>query len=282
MQKSKILGLGAVVLMAAGLAACGGNEGSENQDVEIDSFAFNQVLKSASRNYLLKIDGDDHYLNISARIAWPEKLGHADIAQLQDSLASYTFGDSIYATPDEAIINFIDGIHDLKNYFDEIDEISVVDSIPSDQPAFIMRSEAEMTDVNEEYVTYTVTNSQYLGGAHGEVMQFPFTYDLEHANVLTASDYFLPGHEKEVLDIIKQSLADQMGTTPEHLAKMGIFAYDNVGVGMPYIKGETLFIHYNIYEIAPYAAGQFDIPVSSVLISPYLRPEVKTLIGYDY
>lgn len=282
MRKFLIFGIGGLALMSLGLVGCGGSEKESSGKVDIHNFSVNQVLKSASRNYQLTIDGEHYYLNIGATVAWPEKLGHADIAELQDSLASYTFGDSIYATPDEAITTFIDGVKELKDYFGEIQDIKVVDSIPLENPAFILRTNAEMIDVTPEYVTYAVTNSQYLGGAHGEVATLPFTYDLTNGKVMNASNFFATDSIAPVIDIIKSSLAAQLSTTTEHLAKMGIFQYDYAGVGYPYVKDGMLYVHYNPYDIAPYAAGAFDIPVNSVLIAPYLTPEAKELIGYDY
>ncbi|MDE6557389.1 MAG: RsiV family protein [Duncaniella sp.] len=284
MKINSIAALCCIGLLAGEFVSCGGHSDKSQESVDIKSFAYNQVLKSASRNYLLVIDGQPHYLNIGAVIEWPEKIGHHDISQLQDSLASYTFGDSIYSTPDDAIRNFIDGVKDLKDYFGEIDEISVVDSIPSDEPAFILKTEASMVDISRDYVTYKVSNSQYLGGAHGEVASLPFTFDLVNGKVMTPDSYFVEGDsvKSAVIDIVKESLAYQYGYTPQQLQKAGIFQYDNAGIGYPYIKDGILYIHYNPYDIAPYSAGSFDIPVNSVMISSYLTPEVKELIGYDY
>ncbi|WP_368506410.1 RsiV family protein [uncultured Duncaniella sp.] len=52
--------------------------------------------------------------------------------------------------------------------------------------------------------------------------------------------------------------------------------------GIPYISGNTLYFHYDPYEIGPYAMGSVDVAVYPYEIERFLQPSVIRLFDQGF
>lgn len=263
------------------VTGCGVNEEKTQQcDVEITQFPVREVIMTADRYYCGKSESDTVYLDRYVSLLWPEDLGDTDVKVLQDSLLRYCFGDSVSATPVQAIERYVCDTSDLDGEYGPGYDVTPVDSLPvsiGGLGCYFENVIASVIDLNEEIVTYRVLTSYYMGGAHPMTAIHPFTYDLDNRRVLSLDDILTPEGVDSIMPVIRNALARQLDEPVDKLRRAGIFVSQFNYPGYPYIANNTLYFHYNPYEIAPYSSGMIDVAVYPYEVDLYLRPEVRRL-----
>ncbi|MCM1163656.1 MAG: RsiV family protein [Muribaculaceae bacterium] len=289
MKRSLYIPAASCVMAAALLAAsCSGGSNaakdSASGESTIKEFTVNQSIKSSERNYLVTFEGDSVYVDFSTSIHWPEKIGSADLTTLRDSLMLYCYADTADRNIDRAIISFMTNTSAIDSITPD-EKIVAVDSIPEGMDymrSWFANVTASIYELNEDMVTYNVVTSSYLGGAHPFTSTRPFTYDLRTGRVLNAENMFVAGSFDELMQIITNTLANQLNVKPSQLENAGIFVNQLTYPGQPYIAGGAVVFHYNQYDIAPYSMGPIEVTVYPNEINHILTPEVKTLFDDQY
>lgn len=261
-------------------SSCVNGEKDSSRD-RITNFEVKQAIKTADKNYKVVTDYGTVYLDIYTSIHWPEQLGNADLKVLQDSLLYFAYGDTVSKKVDNAIMAFIDDT----SLIDGATEVTPVDSMPDagdTMPAYFNNVTATVLDMDEEMVTYQVTSSSYLGGAHPYTNIRPFTYDMRSGTVLNIDNMFKPEARDSIVPVIVNALARQLDVTPANLDRAGIFSSQLTYAGAPYVMNNTLYFHYNPYEIAPYSSGMIDVVVYPYEVEGMLTPEARSLFDIGY
>ena len=120
----------------------------------------------------------------------------------------------------------------------------------------------------DDIVVYIADVDYYEGGAHGITQQLVMNFDPDTGEQLTLKKVFVPGAETRLTELLLQRLMDMHDVNSvealrakDFLYSMDMFPSENFIMG----TDELTFI-YNIYEIAPYAAGRTEItlPYSDV------------------
>lgn len=283
MMKNLLVLASGAVLASAIVSSCGDSDSKRKPEVEINSFAVNQVIMTADRNFRVVMMGDTTYLDQYVSIHWPKSLGGADVKVLQDSLMAYCFGDSIFPTPEDAITYFVSDTSVLGDSEEGL-EISQVDSLPAndDMRCYFNNVMATVMELDEVKVTYQVTSSTYLGGAHPSTAIHPFTYDLAEGRVLGLDDILTQAGRDSIMPIIVSALARQLDVPESRLSRAGIFTSQLTYPGQPYINNNILYFHYNPYDIAPYSSGMIDVAVYPYEVERFLQPGVKNMFDLGY
>lgn len=286
-MKSSILIIPAVAtVLALGVTSCSQSDktADNQQQVTISEFKVDQTIKTADVNYLVTFDGDTAYFDVSTAIHWPERIGSADIKPLQDSLINYCFGDTSRMGVNKAIEAYLADTSVVDSLSAD-EKIVRVDSVPKSQDdlrSWFWSVTASVDELNEDMVTYEVSTSSYIGGAHPNTVTHPFTYDLKTAQVLTLDNIFVPEARDSIMPVIVNALARQLNVTPANLGQAEIFVDQLVDPGMPYISNGALVFHYNPYDIAPYSVGPVEVTVYPYEIENWLTPEVKNLFADQF
>lgn len=278
MKKIYLPLVGCVAALMA--VSCGSNSGSGASSTGgVRNFDVNMTVKSAEKFYQTDVYGDTVYIDVSTSIQWPERIGDFDIASLQDTIVSYSFGKDKVA--ERNIDKIISGYIADTSFIGDDSECNAIDSIPGgdDAAPYFYDVTATLVEVNEQMVTYQISAFAYTGGAHPYGASHPFTYDLSRGCVLTAENMFRAGSEKEVLSIVQNGLARQLGVNPSQLESAGIFVSQFTSPGQPYINNDVIVFHFNPYDIAPYSMGNIDVAVYPYELNEYLAPEVKALLN---
>lgn len=265
------------LLTAAALASlvsgCGGRDGSAS-DSGITEFQVCETLLTADRNYKMATEYGDVYLDLYTSLHWPEKLGENDLGVLQDSILYYAYGDTVATDVRKAVKAFAADI----SVVDGATLISEVDSLPEDQMTYSNSVVGSIIEVNEEMLTYQVVTSSYLGGAHPMTATRPFTYSFAQKEVLSNDNMFVEGVTADsIMPMIREALARQLSVPVSGLERAGIFTSQLTYPGRPYIASNTLYFHYDPYEIGPYSLGAVDVAVYPGEIDSFLRPEIRSL-----
>jgi len=283
-MKKLVLYASCLLLVGAVATVCGCSDTKKSDGgVEITQFAVNEVIMTADQNYRAVMAGDTVYFDQYVSLLWPKAFGNADLKILRDSLMSYCFGDTAYAGPEEAIRHFISDTSALTGDGENgsvYESVEPVDSLPAGIAAsgcYFNNVTATVMEMDEEMVTYQVSSSSYLGGAHPFTAVRPFTYDFDTERVLTLDNMFTSEGRDSIMPVIVNALARQLDVPVSGLDRAGIFSAQLTYPGQPYIYNNMLYFHYNPYDIAPYSSGMIDVAVYPYEVDRYLKPEVSRL-----
>ena len=117
-------------------------------------------------------------------------------------------------------------------------------------------------------VTYTGTDYEYTGGAHGYTGIGHDVFDLTTGEIVTEADLFAEGYEEAVADLLAASLEVYLADIDEDPEMMFSMPEPNDNFA---VSEEGITWTYNPYEIAPYSMGIIDLTVSWADLKPYLR-----------
>ncbi|WP_297067787.1 DUF3298 and DUF4163 domain-containing protein [uncultured Duncaniella sp.] len=261
------------------LAASCGNRNEVPADSEISEFEIHKKLLTADRSYRVVTDYGTVYLEMYTSVQWPEKFGGNDIKVLQDSVLNFAYSDTTSVSIHDAIRKYLDDT----SFLEGVKEIVPVDTLPSDSMTYFSSVTGSVLDLDEGMVTYQLVSSSYLGGAHPMTATHPFTYDFAESRVLDNSNIFRPGTPTDsIVPVIREALARQLGVPVSRLKNEGVFADQLTYPGIPYISGNTLYFHYDPYEIGPYAMGSVDVAVYPYEIERFLQPSVVRLFDQGF
>ncbi|HBG69494.1 MAG: hypothetical protein A2W93_01220 [Bacteroidetes bacterium GWF2_43_63] len=164
--------------------------------------------------------------------------------------------DAVY--PDDMIKNFdISYIQDYTSMYEsgeaEIDEFISNWEI-YDEVSVLFQKNGLLGFVSAGY--------EYTGGAHGLYGSVNYTYDSQSGKLLTLEDIFVINYESILETAINDQLRSDLNLAPDALLSDEGFFVEVVTATQNFILSETsITFHYNVYEIAPYAAGSIDITI---------------------
>ena len=123
---------------------------------------------------------------------------------------------------------------------------------------------SEAATGREGVIVYTTVLDYYEGGAHGINQRLIMNFDSKTGEQITLKDFFVPGFEQPLCDILLRALIAETGARDEndlrdkgYLYSMDMFAPVNFALG----KNAVTFV-YNPYEIAPYAMGMTELELT--------------------
>lgn len=153
-----------------------------------------------------------------------------------------------------------------------------------DQPDYVLQW-TEITRafvrLNECYLLVVEnTTSAYQGGAHGVYGSTYGIFDIMAGRRLGNADLFLPGAEARLRPILERKAREVMRErvgAPEDTDASGGNSYFLHEGNFPiteniYLRRDGIGFHYNVYEIAAYAAGDFDLVLTWNELRGILRP----------
>lgn len=122
----------------------------------------------------------------------------------------------------------------------------------------------------EKLATFAISFYDYEGGAHGIEGNRYFTIDLTTRHILTLNDLF---NEKD-LPKVKTLLWEQYNNSnKEYEPLIGADSF-NLSNNI-YLDSRGVHFIYDVYEIAPYAAGEQDLLLYFGQLEELFRPEFK-------
>lgn len=122
----------------------------------------------------------------------------------------------------------------------------------------------------EKLATFAISYYDYEGGAHGIESNRYFTIDLTTRHILTLNDLF---NEKD-LPKVKTLLWEQYNNSnKEYEPVIGADSF-NLSNNI-YLDSRGVHFIYDVYEIAPYAAGEQDLLLYFGQLEELFKPEFK-------
>ena len=123
---------------------------------------------------------------------------------------------------------------------------------------------------SEALISVKFDSNIFTGGAHGYSSTSYLNFDSQNGTLLNKADLFT----EEFQDFVEEDFRKKQNIAPDtNINSTGMFFKDdsfhlpnNIG-----ITGDSIILHYNAYEIAPYAAGNFILEYSKNNIKQYLK-----------
>ncbi len=146
-------------------------------------------------------------------------------------------------------------------------------NLPEVEDKFVANVDFEVKKNSDNILSIKVRYYKYSGGAHGYYEDTSYNIDMRNGKILTLSDLF-----KENLDY-KKVIDDEIRRQIEKIVKndkeyKGVYQFNGIKSNNKfYIQDDNLVIYFDLYEIAPYAAGQPEFLINVSTISHILKEE---------
>lgn len=136
---------------------------------------------------------------------------------------------------------------------------------------------ARLMDVVGNIFSYSIEQYVYMGGAHGIGTRFFYNYDMTTGNLLKEEMLFSEGYKEELTQLLRHNLVLQ--TEDLHSdsdLENSEFRQESIVPNNNFcIQSDGISWHFNPYDIAPYAYGDTDIFVPAKELKPLLRAEIE-------
>lgn len=145
---------------------------------------------------------------------------------------------------------------------------------PEGEVKFVANTDFEVKKNSDNMLSILVKYYKYSGGAHGYYENIAYDIDMRDGNILKLSDLFKAQvNYKEVINKEIRNQIEDLGKTDKE--NVGIYQFNSIKDDQKfYIQDDNLVIYFDLYDIAPYAAG---IPEFLVNIN-----SISHILKYDY
>lgn len=165
---------------------------------------------------------------------------------------------------------------DILNFYEESlkEAQSFLEDFELDESRFIADASFEVKKNTSNIISILVKYYKYSGGAHGYYEYIPYNFDLRSGKNLTLKEIFKQGVDYKIIinnEIEKQ--IKELGKKEKDLDKV----YDFYGIKENqkfYLEDGNIVIYFDLYDIAPYAAGIPEFPI--------IVENIKNHISEDY
>ncbi|WP_434799768.1 DUF3298 and DUF4163 domain-containing protein [Terrisporobacter vanillatitrophus] len=157
---------------------------------------------------------------------------------------------------------------DILNFYEQSlkEAQSFLEDFELDESNFVADASYEVKKNTGNATSILIEYYKYSGGAHGYYEYVPYNIDLRNGDNLTLKDIFKTDVDyKEIIDKEIENQIKELGKKDKDLDKV----YDFYGIKENqkfYLEDEKIVIYFDLYDIAPYAAGipQFPIIVDNI------------------
>jgi len=138
--------------------------------------------------------------------------------------------------------------------------------LPDEQNKFVANSDFEIKKNSDNILSLVVEYYKYSGGAHGYYEDVAYNIDIRTGKNIKLQDLFKDGYDykniinKNIISQIEQLVIDD----PQN---KGIYEFSSIKENQKfYIQDDNIVIYFDLYDIAPYAAGipKFKINIKNI------------------
>ena len=151
------------------------------------------------------------------------------------------------------------------------------DALPEVEYNFVANVDFDVKKNSDNILSILIKYYKYAGGAHGYYENVAYNIDIRSGKFLTLSDLF-----KEDIDY-KSVINEEIRIQIEELIKSdeqnkGVYEFKSIEDKQKfYIQDDNLVVYFDLYDIAPYAAGIPEFIINVNKIDHILKPEYKEI-----
>ena len=117
-------------------------------------------------------------------------------------------------------------------------------------------------------MSYIVYAYSYNGGAHGDEGEYAMVFDLNTGDIISESDYFIPGYESELSQMLSAHLREAFLDPADYES---LFMKDIESNGNFMVSDNGVSFIYSPYEIGPHSLGTIKVTIPWEEISGILK-----------
>ena len=151
------------------------------------------------------------------------------------------------------------------------------DALPEVENKFVANVDFDVKKNSDNILSILIKYYKYAGGAHGYYENVAYNIDIRNGNFLTIDNLFKEGSDYK--NIINEEIRRQI----EELIKLdeqnkGVYEFKSIEDKQKfYIQDDNIVVYFDLYDIAPYAAGIPEFIINVNKIDHILKPEYKEI-----
>ena len=152
---------------------------------------------------------------------------------------------------------------DILNFYEQSlkEAQSFLEDFELDESNFVADVSYEVKKNTPNAISILVKYYKYSGGAHGYYEYVPYNIDLTNGNNIALNEIFKPDEDyKTIINKEIENQIKELGEKEKDLDKV----YDFYGIKENqkfYLEDGKIVVYFDLYEIAPYAAGTPEFPI---------------------
>lgn len=165
--------------------------------------------------------------------------------------------------------------NDIMNFYNQAQQEAkeYLGKIPSKDEKFVANVNYEVKKNSDNVLSIIVRYYKYSGGAHGYYEDVPYNLDMINGKLLQLNELFKQNSEyKNVIDSeIRKQIESIIKNDKEY---KDVYQFEGIKSDNKfYIQDDNVIIYFDLYEIAPYAAGQPEFFINSSVINHILKDQ---------
>ena len=155
-----------------------------------------------------------------------------------------------------------------KDYYENIEEV---------ENKFVANVDYDIKKNSDDILSIMIIYYKFAGGAHGDYEHVLYNIDMKNGKFISLSDLFKKNIDYKT--VINEEIRKQI----EELIKIdkqnkGVYELEGISDKQKfYIQDDNLVIYFDLYEIAPYAAGMPEFIINVNKIDHILKTEYKNI-----
>ena len=151
------------------------------------------------------------------------------------------------------------------------------DALPEVENKFVANVDFDVKKNSDNILSILIKYYKYAGGAHGYYENVAYNIDIRNGNIITIDNLFKEGSDYK--NIINEEIRNQI----EELIKLdeqnkGVYEFKSIEDKQKfYIQDDNIVVYFDLYDIAPYAAGIPEFIINVNKIDHILKPEYKEI-----
>lgn len=138
--------------------------------------------------------------------------------------------------------------------------------LPDEQNKFVANVDFEVKKNSDNMLSLVLKYYKYSGGAHGYYENVAYNIDIRNGKNLNLKDLFKEGYDykKVINEKIREEIEELVKKDPQN---NGIYEFNGIKEEQKfYIQDDNIVIYFDLYDIAPYAAGipEFQININTI------------------
>lgn len=256
--------LAGAAMFSISLVSCGDKK--DKGEISFSSYSFSEVADGADsdslRNVLENFDGR---WSVKLTGVLPEKIGEKSVDALRDSL--YNLADLSIDEKGNLVVKYPSELKAL--------EKEIADTISSGRkPGSAYENNLSVAMLTPKVVVFRNFKYSYPeGAAHPVWLNNYLNYDIKSGQIITMRSLFTDGYGKLLRPAIENKLQE---------AGVDLFPDQEISLPKQFRLTPTgIDFIYNIYEIAPYAAGEPTVHFTYYELESIMSPAGKALLLGD-
>lgn len=257
MTGKQILIYGTLAAMCAGAVSCSHSDNTTDPDfrINLNPFSCEATMQCTDPD----VKGTEmEYMRMRATGVLPQSIDGKEITALTDTLMKLSLiardtDGHLVALPADSTWRAADAAHN------------------GAATELFTNTYTTVASISPTVMVWSVAWQQYEGGAHGMYGTDYVNYSLTDKRMLSLSDIFKPDATPRLKELIAQNIPDDISLLidPKEAELPSQFQITAYGIEF----------YYELYEIAPYAAGIVTSTVGLYDLKPLLRPGIEKLFA---